>query len=686
MPSIKDFQVNEDNLTIFFTNKELLNDINISFRLRDNRRWLLVERHKEYLVKPRFENNQYLFNINLTEILQNFGEVSGEKSVIDIYIKQGNDYLELNINDSLLQKLKEKKINKGSRLIDIAFFQTKHKTLGIKLSQIKIEPQLQSFSLSEEENKIQLELKTIYKNKEFLLNDVKILLKKRKFANISLYYEIKDHDQYFELPMVEDKFYITKDLFDHFILEGKTLIDIVVRYVDHHVTVELPLKIKDKDFPDVNYGKVQKEHPIKFYKTRINTLAILIKEAVSAFQINEINIKDHILTFDIDLSNITSISDTDTVRLDLCSTKKSSSGNDLQTFYKVDFTEIPSNGILSVKLNLEEIFGTIISLQTKYYSLLLMINGKKYPLRITPSLDKTEIKLSKCHCVCYTNETEVNFEIFSQQCNPIKLAVLGSCFTRAAFDSQNADRYFNPDYKRYFKVDYTYFWSSVISIVSQPIPFSEEDFSDLSNRELEDVRREYQKTTFKQLTEKKTDYILLDFFEDALHGVLKVDDNRFIGRNPTIRKSIHYKNNLLFNSENLDSGVAEFFDLWVDSCNKFIEKLTKIYPQERIILNTSKLTDQYYDPTHTIRSFYDDNVISKARFNYFNSVWTKMDNYFISKLPNALILDLEDYGFIGSHDHPINCGPHHYERGYYKALQNELLKVITFRERFNSSL
>ncbi|MCM3035926.1 DUF6270 domain-containing protein [Bacillus pumilus] len=104
---------------------------------------------------------------------------------------------------------------------------------------------------------------------------------------------------------------------------------------------------------------------------------------------------------------------------------------------------------------------------------------------------------------------------------------------------------------------------------------------------------------------------------------------------------------------------------------QFIDRVTEILPESKIILNKGSFKNSYRDKNGKIKSFDDFELIQ--RNNYF---WDKIDNYFEYKAPNFKSIDLTNTHFIGDENYPFGKSFSHYESAYYKKFLDELNAIV----------
>lgn len=259
---------------------------------------------------------------------------------------------------------------------------------------------------------------------------------------------------------------------------------------------------------------------------------------------------------------------------------------------------------------------------------------------------------------------------------PVKLAVLGTCYTRGAF---NSNAYFNPGYKEKYDVVYTQFHSSLPSLMSSPVHFPREYFTDKKPLEIEYLQCDFEKTFFKQLAEAKAEYFLFDLYPDAVRDLVVYDDEHVITGNFYLRNRKFLQsltNKVKFISHDNEE---EFLKYWCPAAEQFTKKILEFFPQERIILQKARMTNRYYDKDRSVKYFTDQLDLVK-RSNVF---YKYMESFILQRLPKIHTIDLNQYGYIGQYNHPYLKSTNHYEPAYYKKLMVKLDKIVFGNESSN---
>ncbi|EAG3566953.1 teichoic acid biosynthesis protein [Listeria monocytogenes] len=248
-----------------------------------------------------------------------------------------------------------------------------------------------------------------------------------------------------------------------------------------------------------------------------------------------------------------------------------------------------------------------------------------------------------------------------------KIAVMGTCFSRNAF---NSSPFFNPDYKAFFECSFTQFHSSIISLMTKPANLINLDkYTDIKKSEQSFVEEDWKKEFFTNLKNSNSDYFLIDLYPDVIRPVIWLNDETAITLSYVIEQS-QLLNDIPYEriSDHIDNEA--YFNEWKGYADQFIEKLTEIIPANRVILNLGGFTTSYYDEDGKIVTYKNKMAIEKN--NYF---WDRLNNYFLSKLPEAKVIDFSKKGYIGDFNYPFGHSFSHFESPYYKDFLKDLIYI-----------
>ncbi len=269
----------------------------------------------------------------------------------------------------------------------------------------------------------------------------------------------------------------------------------------------------------------------------------------------------------------------------------------------------------------------------------------------------------------------------NQLLKKINLAAWGSCYLRNMF----AEKY-NPDWKRIFNVVDSYFWFSAISCMSEPC---ENDslyklfIKKSSEKNTLNVERELKKKAFENLKKCSIDYMLVDFYADAMHGVRKISEKCYVGQgtsfSPDMQLKDLYEDHIQGVYKKLDYRYDGYWEVWCKYCDSFITRITEMGFQDKIILVEGNFAYSFINSKYLVRK-YDELDFGERYININNlkareSLWNRMNDYFKKTIPNVKTLNMSDYKYLGDLDNKL-LGPNHFEKNYYKSEMAELCKII----------
>ncbi|MER2058998.1 MAG: DUF6270 domain-containing protein [Niallia sp.] len=253
--------------------------------------------------------------------------------------------------------------------------------------------------------------------------------------------------------------------------------------------------------------------------------------------------------------------------------------------------------------------------------------------------------------------------------NSMKIAVSGSCFSRLAFSSAD---FYNPNYKSKYELVYTQFHSSIISIMSNPVPFPEEKFIGFNQREVEYIKSDYKKEFFTQLEKTKPEFLILDFYVDGSKDVLMFDEEHIVTINYMLRRNLNYLYEIKDQAKVLThENVEVYLERWKKNMQEFARELVNYIPEEQIILQKVRKTDGFITKEGKVEKF-KDNVKHIKRSNY---LFEYMENYFLQLLPKAQVIDLTKRKYYSLYNHPENNTPDHLESAYYRDFLTQLDEI-----------
>ncbi|WP_084007034.1 DUF6270 domain-containing protein [Gottfriedia luciferensis] len=245
----------------------------------------------------------------------------------------------------------------------------------------------------------------------------------------------------------------------------------------------------------------------------------------------------------------------------------------------------------------------------------------------------------------------------------LKIAAFGSCVTRDNFNSK-----FNLNYRNHFEVLRYQNQSSIISLMSNPIPYNREKIDNLNEYEQNDVFDDLEKNFLNDLISKQPEALILDFFGDVYFGCLKTNSSYITNNRWKITKTSFYRELNEVNTFNLNTNLSEYFTLWKQTIDQFLQIINRELPNCKIILHKARFTGMYYDKDHSIKK-----IISNTDIDLLNAFWDQLDDYVVSNYEVSTINVKQNY--ISIADHAWGIFHLHFEPNYYKNFIAQLIKL-----------
>lgn len=663
MYKLRDISIADNLLVIKFSSEKTLNSLKAEIRLKDMTRYAVSAYSQWFETEVTSDNDSHELTLDTAIFAEKFELKDLTKQIVWIYINDGDSFQEIRLDQAAKKKVKAYSPIPFCDLAQLNFMSKSNNTLALTLNKVDSRCELKGISL--DNDKLIFDLLPVKLESSSIVQNV--YLRKRAFKDTQIYSQSIPLEKY-----GENKYFLNINELNNIHYDTVNNLDFNLELSQKNVTTENPVIAKtDLKLPNLIFGEAYKT---KLYITAKKSLSLRVEKQFHSIEMKRIEAIDDVIDIDLDLNSFNGMV-VSGLKFGLFRENKLFNDNELTLFKDINPKFIGAN--LNLKLDLKDIFQGIQTNYEQVYSLVMYSSNdgsNTYYNLVSPEKMQFGVKMEGS-LVSIVVEKEAKFIIKPNQQSPARISILGSCYSRAAFNSSNS--FFNPDYKNNFSIVYSHFWISLISATSQPIPFDRSLYHDVPDKVITNVSKEYEKTTFDDLREINTDYIVMDFFVDAVHGCRKLPDGRFLGQNGDLHKSNYYKTKFLKETSQFDYRNPEFWDAWTKSCDEFIERISSIIDLNKIILNWGSLSDSYLNENHELSSFSKEKLFNKTEINYINHIWEKMNNYFISKVPAAKVIDLNRYNYHASLDYPYGgSGPHHYERNYYRSFLGELAKVI----------
>lgn len=476
-----------------------------------------------------------------------------------------------------------------------------------------------------------------------------IRFKKRIHRFINLY------SSYIDIPITDSTIVIEPEYFNEKeIVHGDVFEAFLVLFKDTDSEYEIPVRINNNDNCYININRALK---YKKFMSSKNILSLFFNNN-NVLELKDIQIEDdNELIFDFDCIDNIIIKSLEIIPY--INSNYFHKGHEFNNFY------IQNN---KLHVDLDELYKYIKILNNNKFiiKLLVLIDGMAEEIIIRHSNKEKNIEIKSELFGIITEQGKSSECIFCIR-KICKLAILGSCYSRAAFSSSG---YFNPDYKEKYNVVFTQFHSSLISLMdNRKRSFKEQYFNDLNQTNKEYLRIDFEKDFFSQLKKSNPDYLIIDFYVDGEKGIIIFPEDETV---VTGNLNVEYSQ-LMFNlpegvrvinSRNVD----EYIPIWCKAAQRFAREITKYIPEDRIIINYIKVAESYVNVNGEKIKYEKESDIIKTS----NILLDWMNDYLKLLLPKSKVVDSRKINYIGYEKHPVGNTPNHFQSEYYK----EFIKLV----------
>jgi len=252
----------------------------------------------------------------------------------------------------------------------------------------------------------------------------------------------------------------------------------------------------------------------------------------------------------------------------------------------------------------------------------------------------------------------------TDQREPVRVAVLGSCISRDPFNSK-----FNPDYKRTWTCVLIQNQSSLISLMSEPTPLTEDEIGEASDYDKWNVRTDTGKEFLRRVVEEAPDYLVLDFFGDIHFGVLELEDGRFITNNRWKLWPTPFYQRLKAEDRlrplRIETDTERYLALWRDAYDRLVAYLAEHLPGTTVVVHRGHNTNRIWiEDEQRSLPLTQHKKLWKLDVKRANELWSQLDDYAVSSTGFAEI-DLLGTPYPSFPEHPWGPFYVHYTLDYY---------------------
>jgi len=248
--------------------------------------------------------------------------------------------------------------------------------------------------------------------------------------------------------------------------------------------------------------------------------------------------------------------------------------------------------------------------------------------------------------------------------HPVRVAVLGSCTTRDSFNSR-----FNPDYKQMWDCVLLQNQSALLSLMSSPVEFTDDDLGDLGDFSRSVVRSDLNKEFLDRIVELAPEYLVLDFFGDIHFGCIRLEsgalvtDNRWHLQKSPFHARLKEAGELEFVRMQDDPELYEA--LWREAFDRLVGHLRKHLPDLQLVVHRGFNVDRVLVEDTRVVPLQPFARLRRLRVKEANEQWRRLDDYAI-EAGGAFEIDLTTGGYTSFADHPWGPFYVHYTMDYYR--------------------
>ncbi|MDQ6600370.1 DUF6270 domain-containing protein [Bacillus salipaludis] len=253
----------------------------------------------------------------------------------------------------------------------------------------------------------------------------------------------------------------------------------------------------------------------------------------------------------------------------------------------------------------------------------------------------------------------------------IKIAVIGSCVSRDGFNSE-----FIENYKDYYQCVLTQNHMSMLSLVSDPVPFIPKNLDgNITDFNKQILITELTKGVWDSLKIQEPDYLILDFYADVYFGIRKVGNSCITDKTWLFKESPLFHTLDLKDTIKINKNYEEFIRVWRNSIDEFMRIMEKEFPSIKIIVNKVHFTD-FYIPKNggELIRISETGKYKKIDVDQINQWLDEFYQYFEDHYDVEFIeYDKEYYSY---EEHKWDYFYVHYTNDFYEDFTSKLISII----------
>ena len=247
---------------------------------------------------------------------------------------------------------------------------------------------------------------------------------------------------------------------------------------------------------------------------------------------------------------------------------------------------------------------------------------------------------------------------------PVRVAVLGSCTTRDSFNSR-----FNPDYKQMWDCVLLQNQSSLLSLMSSPIEFTDDDIGDVDDFSRSVIRSDLNKEFLDRIVELAPEYLVLDFFGDIHFGCIRLEGGALVTDNRWHLQKTPFYARLKEAGELEHVRILDepelFMELWREAFDRLVSHLRTHLPDLQLVVHRGFNTNRVRVGDTRVVPLQPFARLLRLRVKELNEQWRRLDDYAV-EAGSALEIDLTGGGYTSFDEHPWGPFYVHYTMDYYR--------------------
>lgn len=256
----------------------------------------------------------------------------------------------------------------------------------------------------------------------------------------------------------------------------------------------------------------------------------------------------------------------------------------------------------------------------------------------------------------------------NEEQNKIKVAVIGTCYTKQPFHSID---YMNPDYKRFYENNCIIFHTTFASMMSNKFEIDSDDLIGAKDQALINLygRQEFDKEAIQKIVDYKPDYIVIDLFTESRQRIYKIDDNTYVTDSFFLEGCKVLDKLKDYPTIKVDDYSREV--VFSESVRKFKDVISKVLPLSHIILLRVNSATKFKNKQGVICDFANPNWLHAS-----DTIWQRYNDLFTQAIPECRVIELRQNNYIGDETNPLGLSSNLLVSEFYKSVLNQMNKIV----------